>query len=81
MLTPALAGLTLADDMETCRDRDKQGDVPSRAAWTPVTNGSSQTGQLTGKDLAIAYVRPAATTLVGRQRNYDKAIVALERGP
>jgi tetratricopeptide (TPR) repeat protein len=61
----------LADDMETCRDKDKQVDPKARLdACDRII-----AGQVTGKDLAAALFG-RGVVLVGK-RDYDKAIVAL----
>jgi tetratricopeptide (TPR) repeat protein len=69
------AAPVLADDMETCRDRDKQGGTK---ALLDACDKVIATGQLTGKDLAIALFG-RGYALVGRHE-YDKAIVALSAG-
>jgi len=67
--TMAIAGPALADDKETCRD--KQTEAKARLdACEKVIGG----GQASGKDLALAYaVRGQAFRV---KRNYDKAITA-----
>ena len=67
--TMAIAGPVLADDMETCRD--KQADAKARLDACEKVIAA---GQTSGKDLALAYaVRGQAFRV---KRNYDKAITA-----
>jgi tetratricopeptide (TPR) repeat protein len=68
--TPALAGPTLGDDMETCRNKQTDDKAARLEACERVIAG----GQATGKDLAIAYAVRGQT--FGQKRNYDKAIAA-----
>jgi len=72
MLTPALAGPTLGDDMETCRNRQADDKAGRLEACERVIAG----GQASGKDLAIAYAVRGQT--FGQKRNYDKAIAAFD---
>src|SRR6476661_9185572 len=66
-LVPAIAGPLLADDLETCRNR--QADVGVRlAACENLLSG----GQLAGKDLAIALSARGGALLT--KHDYDKAI-------
>ena len=60
-----------ADDMDACRDKDKQSDPAVRLAACEKVIAS---GQVTGKDLAIALVARGAAQAT--KRDYDKAIVA-----
>jgi tetratricopeptide (TPR) repeat protein len=62
----------LADDMEICRDKDKQVDPKARL---DACEKIIAAGQATGKDLAAALFG-RGIALVGK-RDYDKAIVAL----
>jgi len=71
-LTPALAGPTLGDDMETCRNRQADDKAGRLEACERVIAG----GQASGKDLAIAYAVRGQT--FGQKRNYDKAIAAFD---
>ena len=50
-VAPATAGLTLGDDMETCRDRQAEDKAARLQACERVIAG----GQAAGKDLALAY--------------------------
>src|SRR5665213_2587671 len=65
------AAPALADDMEICRDKDKQVDPKARL---DACERIIATGQATGKDLAAALFG-RGIALVGK-RDYDKAIVA-----
>jgi tetratricopeptide (TPR) repeat protein len=62
----------LADDMETCRDRDKQFDPKARLE---ACDKIIAAGEATGKDLAAALFG-RGIVLAGK-RDYDKAIMAL----
>jgi tetratricopeptide (TPR) repeat protein len=67
----ALAGPALADDMDTCRDRQTEAKARLDACENVIA-----AAQVSGKDLAIAYdVRGQALLL---KRNSDKAIAAYE---
>ena len=66
-----VAGPALADDMDTCRDRQTEAKARLDACENVIA-----AAQVSGKDLAIAYgVRGPAFRL---KRNYDKAIAAFE---
>jgi tetratricopeptide (TPR) repeat protein len=81
VVTLAIAGPVLADDMATCRD--KQAEAKARldacekvlaAGQAPGKDLMSGKDSMSGKDLAIAYaVRGQAFQI---KRNYDKAITA-----
>ncbi len=75
VVTMAIAGPALADDMETCRD--KQTEAKARLEACENVLGAAQApgkDLMSGKDLALAYaVRGQAFRL---KRNYDKAIAA-----
>jgi tetratricopeptide (TPR) repeat protein len=66
-LVPAIAGPLLADDLETCRNRQAEAGVRV-AACEKLLRG----GKLTGKDLAIALSARAPALMA--KRDYDKAI-------
>jgi tetratricopeptide (TPR) repeat protein len=67
VLVPAIAGPLLADDLETCRNR--QADTGVRlSACENLLSGR----QLTGKDLAVALFARAGAMMA--KRDYDKAI-------
>ena len=67
----AFAGPALADDMDACRDRQTEAKARLDACEQVIV-----AGQVSGKDLAIAYgVRGQGFQL---KRNYDKAIAAFE---
>ena len=68
-VTPAIAGLTLGDDLDTCRDR--QADAKLRLA---ACENLLAAGQLTGKDLSIA-MAVHGNVLMTKGDN-DKAIAA-----
>lgn len=68
-IAPALAGPTLGDDLETCRDR--QTDATLRLA---ACENLIAAGQLTGKDLSIA-MAVRGNSLMNKGEN-DKAIAA-----
>ena len=59
-----------ADDMDGCRDKDKQSDPAARLAACEKVIAS---GQASGKDLATALL--ARGTAQATKRDYDKAIV------
>jgi tetratricopeptide (TPR) repeat protein len=66
------AAPALADDMETCRDKDKLAQPQARLE---ACEKVIATGQVSGKDLAAAlFVQGHALVM---KRDYDKAIVAL----
>ncbi len=67
---PAVAGPTLADDLETCRNKQTEDKAGRLEACERVIAG----GQATGKDLALAYAVRGQE--FQRKRNYDKAIAA-----
>jgi tetratricopeptide (TPR) repeat protein len=69
-LRPAMAGPTLADDMETCRNRQTE----DKAARLDACERVITAGQASGKDLARAYA--VSGQEFQRKRNYDKAIAA-----
>lgn len=66
-LLPAVAGPLLADDLETCRNRQADAGVRVRACENLLGGG-----QLTGKDLAIA-LSARGDALIAKH-DYDKAI-------
>jgi tetratricopeptide (TPR) repeat protein len=67
----AVAGPALADDIDSCRDRQTEAKARLDACEKVIA-----AGQASGKDLAIAYgARGQAFQLKG---NYDKAIAAFE---
>ncbi len=66
-LLPAIAGPLLADDLETCRNRQADAGVRLSACEKLLSGG-----QLTGKDLAIA-LSARGDALVAKH-DYDKAI-------
>jgi tetratricopeptide (TPR) repeat protein len=67
----AVAGPALADDMDACRDQQTEAKARLDACETVIA-----AGQVSGKDLAIAYsVKGRAFQL---KRHYDKAIAAFE---
>jgi tetratricopeptide (TPR) repeat protein len=67
----AIAGPALADDMDACRERQTEAKARLEACENVIA-----AGQVSGKDLAIAYgVRGQGFQL---KRNYDKAIAAFE---
>jgi tetratricopeptide (TPR) repeat protein len=71
VVTLAIAGPALADDLETCRDRQAEAKARLDACEKVVAAGEAP-----AKDLAIANgVRGQAFQL---KRNYDKAIAAFE---
>jgi tetratricopeptide (TPR) repeat protein len=80
VVTLAIAGPALADDMATCRDKQTEAKARLDACEKVLAAGKAQgkdlTGKdLTGKDLAVAYaVRGQAFRV---KRNYDKAITAI----
>jgi tetratricopeptide (TPR) repeat protein len=68
----AISGPALADDLETCRDRQ----VEDKAGRLEACEKVIAAGQASGKDMAIAYgMRGRAFRL---KRNYDKAIAAFD---
>jgi tetratricopeptide (TPR) repeat protein len=69
-LRPAMAGPTLADDMETCRNKQTE----DKAARLGACERVIAAGQASGKDLALAYAVRGQE--FQRKRNYDKAIAA-----
>jgi tetratricopeptide (TPR) repeat protein len=69
-LRPAIAGPTLADDMELCRN--KQTD--DKAARLDACERVIAAKQAPGKDMALAYAVRGQE--FQRKRNYDKAIAA-----
>jgi tetratricopeptide (TPR) repeat protein len=71
-LASTLALPALADDMDTCRDKDKQAEPAARLDACEKVIAS---GQVSGKDLAIA-LGTRGNALINK-RDYDKAIVAL----
>ena len=69
-VTPAVAGPTLSDDLETCRNKQAE----DKAARVQACERVIADGQASAKDLALANaVRGQAFQL---KRNYDKAIAA-----
>jgi len=64
---PAIAGPSLADELETCRNRQADVGVRARACENLLAGG-----QLAGKDLAIALSGRGAALMA--KRDYDKAI-------
>jgi tetratricopeptide (TPR) repeat protein len=80
VVTLAIAGPALADDMATCRDKQTEAKARLDACEKVLAAGKAQgkdlTGKdLTGKDLAVAYaVRGQAFRV---KRNYDMAITAI----
>jgi len=71
-LASTLALPALADDMDICRDKDKQAEP---AARLDACEKVIAAGQVSGKDLAIA-LGTRGNALINN-RDYDKAIVAL----
>ena len=65
-----MAGPTLADDLETCRNKQTEAKAERLDACERLIAG----GKTTGKDLALAYAVRGQT--FGQKRNYDKAIAA-----
>jgi tetratricopeptide (TPR) repeat protein len=71
VVTLAIAGPVLADDMESCRDKQTEAKARMDACEKVIA-----AGQVTGKDLAIAnYVRGQVFRTKG---NYDRAISAFD---
>jgi tetratricopeptide (TPR) repeat protein len=71
VVTLAIAGPVLADDMESCRDKQTEAKARLDACEKVIA-----AGQVTGKDLAIAnYVRGQVFRTKG---NYDRAISAFD---
>src|SRR5580692_10640270 len=71
-VTPAIAGPTLGDDMELCRDKQAEDKAARLQACERVVAG----GQASGKDLAIANAVRGQD--FQRKRRYDKAIAAFD---
>jgi tetratricopeptide (TPR) repeat protein len=69
-VTPAVAGPTLGDDLETCRNKQAEDKAVRQEACERLIAG----GQTSGKDLALAYAVRGQS--FEQKRNYDKAIVA-----
>jgi tetratricopeptide (TPR) repeat protein len=69
IVTPAMAGPTLGDDLETCRDRQSDATLRQQACENLLT-----AGQLSGKDLGIA-LAVRGNALLAKHDN-DKAIAA-----
>jgi tetratricopeptide (TPR) repeat protein len=70
-IMPAIAGPELANDMDACRDRQTEAKARLDACEKAIA-----AGQVSGKDLAVAYaVRGQAFIL---KRAYDKAIAAFD---
>jgi tetratricopeptide (TPR) repeat protein len=71
-LAPAIAGPTLGDDMETCRNKQAEDKAARLEACERVIAG----GQASGKDLALAYAVRGQAFLT--KNNHDKAIAAFD---
>jgi tetratricopeptide (TPR) repeat protein len=69
-VAPAVAGLSPADDMETCRDKQAE----DKAARVQACERVIAAGQAAGKDLALANAVRGQALL--QKRAYDKAIEA-----
>ncbi len=69
-VAPAIAGPTLSDDLETCRNKQAEDKAGRVQACERVIAG----GQATGKDLGLANAVRGQEFL--HKRNYDKAIAA-----
>ncbi|HTB04394.1 MAG TPA: caspase family protein [Bradyrhizobium sp.] len=69
-LAPAIAGPTLSDDLETCRNKQAEDKAGRAQACERVIAG----GQATGKDLALAYAVRGQAFM--QKHAHDKAIAA-----
>jgi tetratricopeptide (TPR) repeat protein len=69
-LRPAMAGPTLTDDMETCRNKQTEDKAGRLGACERVIAAK----QASGKDMALAYAVRGQE--LHRKRSYDKAIAA-----